>query len=63
MWYYGNMKSKKHQEVLGVWISSPLKALATEAADRDRRSLSDWVRMLIEDELKRRELNIPSVHQ
>jgi hypothetical protein len=41
-------------EFIGLNVSPTLKAAALAAADKDRRTLADWVRLAIERALERK---------
>ncbi len=43
------------KENVNVYLPGDLKQRAQEAADIDRRRLSDWIRNLVIDELERRQ--------
>ena len=47
-----NMKTKKTQ--IGVRLDADTRRKLQQAADRERRTISDMVRLVIEDWLKRR---------
>ena len=47
-----NMKTKKTQ--IGVRLDADIRRKLQQAADRERRTISDMVRIVIEDWLKRR---------
>jgi hypothetical protein len=49
------MDKETQTEFIGLNVSPKLKAAALAAADKDRRTLADWVRLAIERALEKKE--------
>ncbi len=42
-------RAKAHEAAVNVRISAEVRALAEQAAELQRRTLSDWLRLVVED--------------
>lgn len=51
------MPTKTEKQCIGIWVSIDLKKRISRAAAKERRTMSEFLRLVIEDDLDNRELS------